>query len=293
LSAAGPILVDERVPATFFVNTDRLTTEHETWQDAVERILLGEGDLPQAFEVAMRGRRLRLDTATREQRAAARAALVDAMVPATVAERQRALTALAQWSGLPLFPRPNRRVLLADEIVALSRMPGCEIGSHSTHHLLLPQHPAEVQRAELRASKDQLEALLDRPVLSFAYPFGAHDDALADAARRTPYLLSVTVEPGLVTPATDSMRLPRLEVADGDESAFAETIRNAFEDSRGGASAARPTVSAPPLSVRSDGGSDAVKDSHDAPPLATTAMVAETPGRRHEACSELAFGLTL
>ena len=40
LTTASPILDELGVPATFFVNTDRLTEEHERWWDILERMFL-------------------------------------------------------------------------------------------------------------------------------------------------------------------------------------------------------------------------------------------------------------
>jgi peptidoglycan/xylan/chitin deacetylase (PgdA/CDA1 family)/MoaA/NifB/PqqE/SkfB family radical SAM enzyme/GT2 family glycosyltransferase len=224
LTTAAPILVAERVPATFFVNTEQPAEPHEAWHDTVERILLGDADLPPRLELPP----LSLAVRTAAQRSQALMTLHGVLLAASVAERARLLEALARWSGRAWPPRPERRVLLADEILALSRMPGCEIGSHSAHHLLLPRHDAALQRAELRQAKEWLETLLDRAIVAFAYPFGEHTDALAELVRRTPYLLAATVEPGLVTAATDAMRLPRLEVADGDAAALAASLERAF-----------------------------------------------------------------
>ncbi|MGB8982816.1 MAG: polysaccharide deacetylase family protein [Anaerolineales bacterium] len=51
---------------------------------------------------------------------------------------------------------------------------GWEIGSHGLSHQDLPKHPAR-QRNEIVSSRRKLESLLDLPVASFSYPFGAYD----------------------------------------------------------------------------------------------------------------------
>jgi peptidoglycan/xylan/chitin deacetylase (PgdA/CDA1 family)/glycosyltransferase involved in cell wall biosynthesis/MoaA/NifB/PqqE/SkfB family radical SAM enzyme len=228
LTTAAPILAEAGVPATFFVNTERLTEPHEAWHDTLERILLDAAALPPRLELALAGGPVRHDVRTADERREAHRALHARLVGGTPGEREEILAALARWAGVPLDARPVRRVLLANEILALSRVPGCDIGSHSEHHLLLPHHPEAVQVTELRRAKEQLEALLDRSVLSLAYPFGQHSAGLEAVARRTPHLVAVTVEPGLVTAATEAMRVPRLEVVDGDGSALAAAIERAF-----------------------------------------------------------------
>ena len=227
LTTAAPILAEAGVPATFFVNTERLTEPHEAWHDELERLLLGGAALPPRLELPLSPEPVRRDVRTPGERRDAHAVLHARLVGATPGEREEILAALARWAGVSLTARPERRVLVADEIVALSRLPGCDIGSHSEHHLLLPYQPEALQRSELRRAKERLETLLDRAVLSLAYPFGQHSAELAEVARRIPHLLAVTVEPALVTAATDPMRLPRIEVAGGDGAALATTIEQA------------------------------------------------------------------
>ena len=121
-------------------------------------------------------------------------------------------------------PRPDRRLLLGNEIAALSRIPGCAIGSHSARHLLLPAQPPNVQRAELQDSKRDLEALIGQPVRSFCYPFGEHSPALAEMVRQSGYTLAVTVDRGLVSDWTDPMLLPRYEISDSTVDELAELM---------------------------------------------------------------------
>ena len=87
------------------------------------------------------------------------------LLPASADQRDAILEALALSKGVGRARREDYRVLFADEILALSRMPGMEVRSRSEHHLLLPRHPPDVQRAELARAKRSLEALLDRAVV--------------------------------------------------------------------------------------------------------------------------------
>ena len=246
LTTAAPILVAERVPATFFVTTEQPAEPHEAWHDTVERILLGDADLPPRLALPAPGGPLSLDVRSPAQRRQALMTLHGVLLAASVAERASLLAGLARWSGRSWPPRPERRLLLADEIVALSRIAGCEIGSHSAHHLLLPRHDAAIQRAELLGAKEALEALLDRAIVAFAYPFGEHTEALAELVRRTPHLVATTVEPGLVTAATDAMRVPRLEVADGDAATLAASLARAYGGEAARSAAGMSTMAAAP-----------------------------------------------
>jgi peptidoglycan/xylan/chitin deacetylase (PgdA/CDA1 family)/MoaA/NifB/PqqE/SkfB family radical SAM enzyme/glycosyltransferase involved in cell wall biosynthesis len=228
LTTAAPLLVDAGIPATFFVNTERLAEPHEAWHDIVERILLGDGTLSPVLELVVPDGSLRLDVRTPAERRPALMTLHGVLLNAGVAERDETMRQLIAWSGAVFPPRLERRVLLADEIRQLARRPGCDIGSHSEHHLLLTRHADGVQRVEIARARATLERLIDRAVVSFAYPFGEHDDALASIVRETPHLCAVTVEAGLVTPETDPFRLPRLPVTGSDVTAFAGAIDRLF-----------------------------------------------------------------
>jgi MoaA/NifB/PqqE/SkfB family radical SAM enzyme/peptidoglycan/xylan/chitin deacetylase (PgdA/CDA1 family)/glycosyltransferase involved in cell wall biosynthesis len=247
LTTAAPILEEERVPATFFLNTERLSEEHEGWHDRIEHILLSDTTLPPALELVVGDRALQLDVRTSAERRHAQMVLHGAFLSATAIERERMLAELVKWSGALLPTRPERRLLVCDEVVKLSRVPGCEIGSHSVHHLLLPLHQPEVQLAELRAAKECLEELIDRAVLSFAYPYGEHDAALEERIRRTPHLCAVTARAGLVTASTDPMRLPRLEAPDADGWVLGAALEGLFESA--GTPASAGGASPPPESL--------------------------------------------
>ena len=153
LTTAAPILSEHGVPATFFVNSERLDEEHEAWHDVVEQVLISDAPLPPVLEMRLAGQEFRLAATTREERLRALMTLHGAILTMPAEGRSEALQRLVEWAGVPFKPRPDHRVMLGAEIRALSQIPGCTIGSHSAHHLLLPVQPPEVQRSELLDSK--------------------------------------------------------------------------------------------------------------------------------------------
>ena len=68
---------------------------------------------------------------------------------------------------------------------------------------------------ELEGSKDDLERLLGAPVTTFAYPFGAVDERVRDAAAAV-FDTAFTIEEGLNTLATDPLMLRRTVVQPDD-----------------------------------------------------------------------------
>ena len=226
LTAAAPLLSAARLPGTFFVNTG--APGQEAWHDEVEYVLLGGHRLPASLQLGTSGGMFTASVAGAGDRLAALKAVHGLLFGASAEDRSRLLSALFAWAGLERSARPERRVLSNDEIRALAGVPGCEVGSHSVSHLALPMHAPDVQLRELRESKEALEALLDRPVTAFAYPFGEHDPALVEVVRATPYLIAVTVRTGIVSADADPMRLPRLEVPNASAEELAALLDGLF-----------------------------------------------------------------
>jgi peptidoglycan/xylan/chitin deacetylase (PgdA/CDA1 family) len=67
---------------------------------------------------------------------------------------------------------------------------GWEVGSHSLSHVDLTER-ADRQREEIIESRRRLEAILDLPILSFAYPFGAYNADSVQFARQAGYIAAV------------------------------------------------------------------------------------------------------
>lgn len=65
---------------------------------------------------------------------------------------------------------------------------GWEVGSHSLNHLDLTKIGPDRARDEVISSKKVLEEMLGVPVLTFAYPFGAFNNAAMDYVRTAGYL---------------------------------------------------------------------------------------------------------
>lgn len=85
---------------------------------------------------------------------------------------------------------------------------GIEFGSHSHTHPDLTGVSTESLAREVAGSRDELAGLLNRPVSSFAYPFGAWNDAALGCVRSS-YDLAFGVESGFNDRATDPHLLRR------------------------------------------------------------------------------------
>jgi glycosyltransferase involved in cell wall biosynthesis/peptidoglycan/xylan/chitin deacetylase (PgdA/CDA1 family) len=230
LTAASPVLLEQRIPATFFVNTMELDRENEVWGDTLKRIFLAQSALPDSIDLEMAGTPVMMPTRSAPDRRAAWETVKEIFYPLSAEARRAALRTVMDWSGLDLPPRASHRRMVGHEVRSLADRPGHQIGAHTTHHLQLTDHPPEVQRQEMADNKVQLELLLGRPVSTIAYPYGIHDQTTVEIARAVGFMCAVTIEPGLVRTGTEALRLPRLAVSMADIQSFAALLKDAFEE---------------------------------------------------------------
>ena len=93
---------------------------------------------------------------------------------------------------------------------------------------MLPRQSRELQRSEIKANRRALEELLDYPVDTFAYPFGAFGDETVDLVRESSFKVAVTCESRCLQSGEDLLRLPRLEVRPANSAAFGTWLDNCF-----------------------------------------------------------------
>lgn len=77
--------------------------------------------------------------------------------------------------------------LKPDELKQLAQVPGATIGAHGRSHCNLTQCSDQELKSELADSKHYLEDLIGMSVKSLAYPYGATDMRVRDAAQSAGY----------------------------------------------------------------------------------------------------------
>ncbi len=88
----------------------------------------------------------------------------------------------------------------------------CEIGSHTRTHPTLPDCEEEQAEAEIHRSRVELEALVRRPCLDFAYPLGAYGEREVELVRAAGYRSARTVDIGWNGPRSGRFRLRLLSI---------------------------------------------------------------------------------
>jgi hypothetical protein len=137
--------------------------------------------------------------------------------------REDALAELAVALGTePVLDAP---VMSPDDVRRLAAGGGFSIGAHSRMHPSLPMLAPAVQREEMAASRDYLEALTGERIDAFAYPFGDFDRTTEFLVKDVGFRYAASVLGGAATSAAQLWKLPRLDVKDWN----AEEFRNRLQ----------------------------------------------------------------
>jgi peptidoglycan/xylan/chitin deacetylase (PgdA/CDA1 family) len=149
----------------------------------------------------------------------------------TEGQRWEVLDELSMWAGAEPVGRLSHRLLTLDEVVALAQGDLVEIGGHTVTHPILSTLSVASQRQEILWNKAQLEEIVDRPVVSFAYPFGKQRDYTAETieiVKEAGFTCACSSFAGIVERSTDSFELPRFEVQDWDGDELARQLTGWF-----------------------------------------------------------------
>jgi peptidoglycan/xylan/chitin deacetylase (PgdA/CDA1 family) len=255
LTNAGPELAERGLTATVFVVSTPLHEGAEFWWDRIDRLVLRTPSLPHEFVLEAENGPLRwpvpeLDPphGTDGVQASWRAweaplhdrqrlylELYNLLFAAAPDERRSLIGKLAVWGGPAADESDLQRAMTTSELRDLAAVPGIEIGAHTQSHPRLADLPLALQEQEIVGSRRALEDVLDRPVSSFAYPFGRrsdYTDETADLVHQASFDLACSNERGLITAGTNRLQLPRLQVHDWDAAEFERWLVDSLADGR-------------------------------------------------------------
>ena len=229
LIEALPILEEIEVPATFFISSGNLDTMREYWWDELERIILGERDLPERFSLVDSNFRQNWPTASPASRETFYQQLLSLMMQLNPARREEWLIQLRQWAQVGEKGREAYRSMTGDELKFLARSEWVTIGAHTVTHTPLSVLPKEKQREEILSSKLQLETLIGKEIKTFSYPFGRkkdYDRASIHLCREAGFIKAASNFPGQVHRWTDQYQLPRHLVRNWDIDTFTDRVKD-------------------------------------------------------------------
>jgi peptidoglycan/xylan/chitin deacetylase (PgdA/CDA1 family) len=202
---ALPVLREYGLPATVFVTSGHVG-QGNMWNDriiaAVQALPAGELDLTDTGLS-------RYPLQTLEDRKRTAGLLTEASKYLPPAARGALVERLAALAGGDLA---NELMLTPGMVVNLDRQ-GVEIGAHTVTHPILTSLDDAAARAEIRSGKEQLEAMIGKPVRLFAYPNGKagkdFDARHVAMVREAGFEAAFTTAVGAITRCQDRFQLPR------------------------------------------------------------------------------------
>ena len=172
-----PIIQAYDIPALFFIATETIHTQRETWCNELIRIILEGYAYPNDFRFCENGKMKLFPTETVEQRIALYRYFRNIMLGLNMEERDDIFDLLKAWADTDRYPaRTTHRMMSREQIRDLSSKENISIGCHTVTHPSLGLLTVEQQRYEILQSQNTLEEIIDKKVDQFAYPFGGIND---------------------------------------------------------------------------------------------------------------------
>lgn len=194
-----PLLKEFEFPATFFVVSSFIRGDDWIWTDKV-MWLSEQANPPQELLLP------NLDAAFRS---------LNRIRPE---ERNARIEALARSMNVTIPPMaPSKYAPCSwSELREMADSGLMEIGSHTVTHPILSSITDEESWDELTRSRTEIEEGVGQSVKSFCFPNGMPGDfrpSQVQQVERAGYQCSVVADFGMVSPASDRYRLPRIGVA--------------------------------------------------------------------------------
>lgn len=249
LHNAKPLLKEYNIPATVFITTGEVGQNREFWWDELEQVLLKPGRLPDKLCLEINGstREWELGAAvdyseqeydrdrTRNawdgepgSRLGFYYSVWEQLRPIPAKERQQLQDKILLWADAEPTPRPSYRPLALEEVRTLAQGGLVEIGAHTVTHPFLSAHSVTFQRDEIQQSKADLEALLEHPVNSFAYPFGDYAKETVPLIPAAGFNCACSTVQRTVWRNSDCYQFPRFAVENWNGKQFQKKLSNWF-----------------------------------------------------------------
>ncbi len=87
--------------------------------------------------------------------------------------------------------------LTSSQLLEIAKDGLVEIGAHTVHHVWLKGRSLKDVSNEVFQSREILEKLINKPVISFAYPFGAFDEQAVQIVKDAGFKIATSTIPGI------------------------------------------------------------------------------------------------
>lgn len=213
LTHALPVMERFGAPFTVYITTGMRTGTIDAWWLGIAALISARD------HIELPGLDCKLDCGNWASKQHAYAEIT-ALVHADYAALAPVRAAIAA-AGIDYGALAQRQALSAEQIRTLAASPLVTIGAHGDRHINLARATADEAELDVVAGRRQLEDIIDRAVVHFAYPFGdarACGAREAQIARAAGFRTAVTTRHGTLFPQhrDDLCALPR-EPLRGDD----------------------------------------------------------------------------
>lgn len=243
---AAPILKRHAVSATFYITTGATDSQQEFWWDEISRLILEPASLPATFQLTTGQTHYTWAIDSTKATIMTKNDPIPEQIPPnnsilsktqlyfavwriisslSTTEKSETLKKVALWSGSKPEARDNYRAMTTKELTDLSSSYLFEIGAHTVRHPMLAQLNFSEQKEEIVESKNFLEKMYKKKIISFAYPHGSYNENTLKLMKETGFKNACTTEERPVTRKTDPYRLPRFMVLDWTGKEFEQKLQ--------------------------------------------------------------------
>jgi peptidoglycan/xylan/chitin deacetylase (PgdA/CDA1 family) len=223
---AAPLLIKYGLPATIFITTAYISSNHEFWWDALEHIIFDTRASSLSFaldrevvEFAV-GPMDRITSSSNwgvqgRPATARQTAYLECWAKlrgASEESRRRAMSELHRQACVPATARSTHRAMTADEVIGLTKSHLIDIGAHGVTHSVLDQLSPAEQRLEIRDSRRACADLCGWPPYAFSYPYGDYNCDTVKLVQEEGFRMACTATPRALGPRGSLLELPRVGV---------------------------------------------------------------------------------
>jgi peptidoglycan/xylan/chitin deacetylase (PgdA/CDA1 family) len=223
---AKPILEKYEIPATVFVTTGNLGAEF--WWDELERYVLSAPHDAGLLHLSKEKLNFEWDFTGMHPayRASQVISLADFLRQLDEVSRRQLLDKIKTWSGnRDLDDLPLVRSMLPNELVSLIDGGLIQIGSHTVTHPMLSALSEGERRHEIYKSKQDLEAILAKPVTGLSYPNGTYLKSDLDLVSEAGYLYACASNNGTIRSGFNRFTLPRFWIPNTNGEKFQQWLK--------------------------------------------------------------------
>lgn len=202
LEEALPICQKYSVPLTIYVSTSMLTRTAFLWWYVLEEILMSNTEIELGNEICV------IKSLDEKN------AMFD-KIHAILSQQDT--NECQQWfdemgfNWIETNQRLNNQLCLSnDDLIFLGKEKLCTIGSHTVSHARLTKQLPDIRFDELSNSKKYLEAIIEKPILHFSYPYGDVNTEVTADVHACGYQSAVIVQEGCVRKNDNMLELHRV-----------------------------------------------------------------------------------